>query len=175
MENNSLDNLRSLINVSTNLDINLNTFIISLILSALSAKLISYIYNRYSTTLSNKKDFSKIFIPLCLATTLIITIVKSSIALSLGLVGALSIVRFRAAIKEPEELVYLFIIIALGLGYGANQFVITFTGFFIIAIIMLLLSKLNISEKELTANDLDLSITIKKNYLKKSLKKLKKY
>lgn len=174
MENNSLDNLRSLINVSTNLDINLNTFIISLILSALSAKLISYIYNRYSTTLSNKKDFSKIFIPLCLATTLIITIVKSSIALSLGLVGALSIVRFRAAIKEPEELVYLFIIIALGLGYGANQFVITFTGFFIIAIIMLLLSKLNISEKELTANDLDLSITIKKKLSEEELKKIEK-
>ena len=43
-----------------------------------------------------------------ITTTIVITIVKSSLALSLGLVGALSIVRFRAAIKEPEELVYLF-------------------------------------------------------------------
>ena len=55
-------------------------------------------------------------------------IVKSSLALSLGLVGALSIVRFRAAIKEPEELVYLFLIIAIGLGCGANQLVITTVG-----------------------------------------------
>ena len=52
---------------------------------------------------------------------IIITIVKSSLALSLGLVGALSIVRFRTAIKDPEELSFLFISIAIGLGMGANQ------------------------------------------------------
>ena len=46
---------------------------------------------------------------------------KSSLALSLGLVGALSIVRFRTPIKEPEELAYLFIAIAMGLGLGADQ------------------------------------------------------
>ena len=50
-----------------------------------------------------------------------IVIIKNSLALSLGLVGALSIVRFRAAIKEPEELVYLFLVIAIGLGCGAGQ------------------------------------------------------
>jgi len=64
-------------------------------------------------------------------------IVKSSLALSLGLVGALSIVRFRAAIKEPEELIYLFLIIAIGLGCGANQLIITSVGiFFSLFIIM---------------------------------------
>lgn len=56
---------------------------------------------------------------------LIISIVKSSLALSLGLVGALSIVRFRSAIKEPEELAYLFFTISIGLGMGANQRIIT--------------------------------------------------
>jgi hypothetical protein len=45
--------------------------------------------------------------------------------LSLGLVGALSIVRFRTPIKEPEELVYLFLAIAIGLGYAAGQVLIT--------------------------------------------------
>jgi uncharacterized membrane protein YhiD involved in acid resistance len=63
---------------------------------------------------------------------LIITIVKSSLALSLGLVGALSIVRFRAAIKEPEELSYLFLSIAIGLGLGADQTIITLVAFAII-------------------------------------------
>jgi uncharacterized membrane protein YhiD involved in acid resistance len=62
---------------------------------------------------------------LACTTTLIITIVKSSLALSLGLVGALSIVRFRAAIKEPEELAFLFVTIAIGLGLGANQTLLT--------------------------------------------------
>ena len=60
---------------------------------------------------------------------LVITIVKSSLALSLGLVGALSIVRFRAAIKEPEEIIYLFLAIAIGLGFGANQGTITIAAF----------------------------------------------
>ena len=62
---------------------------------------------------------------LSLITFLVILIVKSSLALSLGLVGALSIVRFRTPIKEPEELIYLFLAIALGLGYIAGQIIPT--------------------------------------------------
>lgn len=54
------------------------------------------------------------------STMMIVTIVKGSLALSLGLVGALSIVRFRAAIKEPEELCFLFLAIGIGLGFGAS-------------------------------------------------------
>jgi len=67
---------------------------------------------------------------------LIITIVKSSLALSLGLVGALSIIRFRAAIKEPEELSYLFLAISLGLGFGAGQGVITVVAFVSLVVIL---------------------------------------
>jgi uncharacterized membrane protein YhiD involved in acid resistance len=69
--------------------------------------------------------FAKNFVLIATTTMMIITIVKSSLALSLGLVGALSIVRFRAAIKEPEELAYLFLTIAIGLGFGAGQRIIT--------------------------------------------------
>ncbi|MEL6919133.1 MAG: DUF4956 domain-containing protein, partial [Bacteroidota bacterium] len=63
---------------------------------------------------------------------------KSSLALSLGLVGALSIVRFRTAIKEPEELVYFFIAIALGLGMGADQRVVTLIGAAIIILFIVI-------------------------------------
>jgi hypothetical protein len=80
--------------------------------------------------------FAKNFVLLTAATVLIISIVKSSLALSLGLVGALSIVRFRSAIKEPEELVYLFLAIAIGLGFGADQGVITTVAFFLISILI---------------------------------------
>ena len=69
---------------------------------------------------------------------MVITIVKSSLALSLGLVGALSIVRFRAAIKEPEELVYLFLIIATGLGCGAGQLKITLIGILVAIMIIII-------------------------------------
>lgn len=57
-------------------------------------------------------------------------------ALSLGLVGALSIVRFRAAIKEPEELSFLFLTIAIGLGLGANQMAITLIAFIIVSLLI---------------------------------------
>ena len=77
-----------------------------------------------------------------MTTMIIITIVKSSLALSLGLVGALSIVRFRTAIKEPEELAYLFLTIAVGLGFGANQRLITIVGFGVLAIMILVRSRM---------------------------------
>jgi len=51
-----------------------------------------------------------------MTTIFISTVVESSLALTLGLVGALSIVRFRTAVKEPEELSYMFLAITIGLG-----------------------------------------------------------
>jgi len=71
---------------------------------------------------------------------LIISIVGNSLALSLGLVGALSIVRFRAAIKEPEELAYLFLAIGIGLGMGAGQAKITLAALVVICGIMIIRS-----------------------------------
>ena len=107
---------------------------INLLLTALLAFLLGLLYNRFGNSLSNRKSFSKNFVLLAITTMIVITIVKSSLALSLGLVGALSIVRFRAAIKEPEELSYLFLNIAIGLGFGADQKLATIVGFIFIAL-----------------------------------------
>jgi Domain of unknown function (DUF4956) len=96
-------------------------FIINIVVVALLVWALRWYYIRFGTALNNRRKFAANFLPLALATLLIIMIVKSSIALSLGLVGALSIVRFRTAIKDPEELVYLFFVIGLGLAGGANQ------------------------------------------------------
>ena len=87
-------------------------FIISLALTAITAYILKKVYVRFGQTLSNRSIFGNIFVPIAMTTMVVITIVKSSLALSLGLVGALSIVRFRAAIKEPEELVYPYIMFA---------------------------------------------------------------
>ena len=100
-------------------------FLLDVLICILLTAAISQAYIRFGIGSGNKRRFAHNFIPLALATMLIIGIVKTSLALSLGLVGALSIVRFRAAIKEPEELVFLFIVIALGIGIGANQVVYT--------------------------------------------------
>ena len=105
-------------------------------------------YKRFSSTLNNRDDFGNIFPFILLTTTLVISIVKSSLALSLGLVGALSIVRFRTPIKEPEELAYLFICIAAGLGLGANQTLPTVVAVLIILFIMYLTKNKKISDHE---------------------------
>ena len=114
--------------INQNVQIDIPSFILSLICAVILSFFVQLFYIRYSSSLSNRKEFSKNFVILAVTTCIVIMIVKSSLALSLGLVGALSIVRFRAAIKEPEELVYLFLIIAIGLGCGANQLVITTVG-----------------------------------------------
>ena len=80
---------------------------------------------------------------------------KSSLALSLGLVGAFSIVRFRTPIKEPEELAYLFMAIAMGLGLGADQRTPTFVAGLIILGILALIQKAETNEG---SNNLFLSL-----------------
>lgn len=131
------------------------SFLLNLILAALLAYILGRVYTKYGTSLSNRRLFAQNFVLLTTTTMLIISIIKSSLALSLGLVGALSIVRFRAAIKEPEELSYLFLAIAIGLGLGADQRNITLFAFaFMMGIIWLK----NLSHK--SENNQNLYLTI---------------
>lgn len=102
-------------------NVSLTEFLLNIVVASVLAGLLRLFYIHYGNAISNRRRFANNFLPLALGTLLIIMIVKSSIALSLGLVGALSIVRFRAAIKDPEELVYLFMTIGVGLACGANQ------------------------------------------------------
>ncbi|MBN9690583.1 MAG: DUF4956 domain-containing protein [Verrucomicrobia bacterium] len=117
-------------------EINYGLFLINFLLAALLAHLLGRVYARCGNALSNRDLFGRNFVVLAMTTMLIISIVKSSLALSLGLVGALSIIRFRAAIKEPEELSYLFICIAIGLGLGAQQTVITLIAFTVLVAVI---------------------------------------
>ena len=111
--------------LNSNIQIDFGNFFVAILLSLVLSYLVKLTYLRVGRALNDKDYFSDTFIPLAIITTLVITVIKFSLALSLGLVGALSIVRFRAAIKEPEELVYLFFIIAIGLANGANQFLLS--------------------------------------------------
>jgi hypothetical protein len=119
----------------------LDEFLLNVIVTAILVALLRLFYIHFGNAISNRRRFANNFLPLALGTLLIIMIVKSSIALSLGLVGALSIVRYRAAIKDPEELTYLFIAIGLGLAGGANQPILAIVAFAVILGI-LYLSKL---------------------------------
>jgi hypothetical protein len=94
---------------------------IYLVVGGLLALYLRLLYRKFGASASDSDSITRCFPLLTVVTTAVIAVVKSSLALSLGLVGALSIVRFRAAIKEPEELVYLFLCISIGLSLGAEQ------------------------------------------------------
>ena len=167
--------------LNSNVDINFGNFIISIFLSFFLATIIKFTYMKVSRSLNDKEHFSEIFVPLAIITTLVITVVKFSLALSLGLVGALSIVRFRAAIKEPEELVYLFFVIGVGLAMGANQFLVAIIAT-VLTVTILFLRKIYTDKNSINAiseNSINiLQIQTKKdaekliNYLKKDVKYL---
>tara|TARA_B100001971_G_C18123218_1_gene500585 strand:+ start:181 stop:864 length:684 start_codon:yes stop_codon:yes gene_type:complete len=129
--------------------------LISFFFSILTSFILMYVYRRKSNSLSSKIQLSLIIPLICNITFLVILIVKSSLALSLGLVGALSVIRFRTPVKEPEDLAYLFFAIALGIGYGAMQIYITSMVFIVMIIIIWVF--LSQKEKSIT-NDYNLII-----------------
>jgi len=98
----------------------ITSLVLIVLLGILLSFLLAQIFIHTSQIQGNKKQLAINFVLLTLTTTIIIYVIKSSISLSLGLVGALSIVRFRTAIKEPEELIFLFGCITLGICLGAH-------------------------------------------------------
>jgi hypothetical protein len=92
-----------------------------LVLALALSHVLAWHYVRYAQVLSDRRKLGRVLVFVSVTTLLIISVLKTSLALSLGLVGALSIIRFRTPIKEPEELAYLFMAIAVGVGLGAEH------------------------------------------------------
>ena len=99
---------------------------------------IFWVYKKTFTGIMYSPGFSLTLIGLCLVTTLVIMAVTSNVVLSLGMVGALSIVRFRAAIKDPMEIVFLCWSIAVGIVIGAGMIPLALTGSVVIGIILMI-------------------------------------
>ena len=101
---------------------------------------IFFIYKKTSAGIMYSSSFGLTLIGLSLVTSLVIMAVTSNVILSLGMVGALSIVRFRAAIKEPIEIVFLFWAIAGGIVVGAGLIPLALIGSVIIGIVLLIMA-----------------------------------
>ena len=102
-------------------ELNYIRFFVGLVITLV---LVFFIKNNYlASTFSNdnKINFSRILIPFSLSMLLIVSVIKTSLALSLGLVGALSIIRFRTAIKESEQIITLLIVLAISIAVAAEK------------------------------------------------------
>jgi len=153
--------------------------ILSLILSIIGVAILCYLvalqYERYFPHISRSQSMNKTIFSVGIITFLIISVVKSSLALSLGLVGALSIIRFRTPIKEPFELSYLFMSISIGLGFGANQYLPTTI---VILFVLIILSVFNKKISKFNTNTYFFYITIpqdiKTDIVEKNISELSK-
>jgi uncharacterized membrane protein YhiD involved in acid resistance len=138
--------------------IDLPLFFLNMLVATILSLILRSYYIFFGQSIANRHKFSSNFMPLALTTFLVITIIKSSITLSLGLVGALSIVRFRAAIKEPEELIYLFMVVAIGLATGANYPILASVA--VITILLLLLINHYLGKKKIYTRENMLYVNI---------------
>ena len=111
--------------------------VIGLLFALLVGLFIFVIYKKTFSGVMYSTGFAMALVGMTLVTTLVIMAVTSNVVLSLGMVGALSIVRFRAAIKEPMEIVFLFWTLTEGIVIGAGMIPLAITGAAIIGLFLL--------------------------------------
>ena len=120
---------------------------LSLILSFCLGLFIYFVYKKTYAGVMYSSSFGVTLVALTMITTLVILAVTSNVVLSLGMVGALSIVRFRTAIKEPMDIAFLFWAIAGGIVLAAGMIPLAVVGSVIIGIIMIVFCNRKSSQK----------------------------
>src|SRR3990167_1237190 len=111
-------------NIAVNLE--LQRLLLSLLLSFLLWMVISFIYKKTNRGFSYESSFAYTLVLITIIITSIMVTIGSNIALSLGLIGSLSIIRFRTAIKNSIDMAFLFWAIAIGLAAGAQNYPVAF-------------------------------------------------
>lgn len=108
---------------------------------------ISYRFSHSAAVYSKKFNVSLVMITL--VTTLVMTVIGDNVALSLGMVGALSIVRFRTAIKDSRDTAYIFWCVAAGISCGVQDYMVAGVGSGVIFLVMLLIGNTNNNDRYL--------------------------
>lgn len=132
--------------------VSLIDFLIGFTETIIFSLIIMWIYNRFSLSVSNKRVTSSLFPLFAVSIFIIVITIKSSIVLSLGLVGALSIIRFRTAVKEQEQIIYLLILTGISISTAAGSFLYPFA-FIVFIFIYSLLRYKNAIKISQTIND----------------------
>ncbi|MBE5770632.1 MAG: DUF4956 domain-containing protein [Clostridia bacterium] len=113
---------------------------IALVAALVAGLIISTVYKKTFRGVLYSPSFTMTLILLCLVTTPVVMAIGSNVALSMGMVGALSIVRFRTAVKDPLDTAYMFWAITMGILLGSNAYIIAIVALLGISIILLVLS-----------------------------------
>ena len=121
--------------------------LLSLIISFICGIVIFLIYRYFNKSVVYSVRFNMLIVMVCIITSLIIITIGSNLVLTLGMVGALSIVRFRAAVKDPLDVGFLFWGVAAGLTAGAQLYAVALLGTGFIALVYILLTVIRIEKR----------------------------
>lgn len=131
----------SVLQIQNGINISIVQILLILVITLVLSLFVMYIYRITFDGVVFSQSFSVSLVLLSLITALIIMTISSNIVLSLGMVGALSIVRFRAAIKDPKDIVFQFWTIAIGIATGASLYSIAIVGSLFIGAVLVILAK----------------------------------
>lgn len=118
--------------------------IVNLIVALMCGLMIAVFYKITYRGSGYTTSFLNSLIILTLITSIVIMVIGNNLARAFGLVGAMSIIRFRTAVKEPFDIIYIFFALAIGMAAGVGLFAIAVGGTLFIGIVIFLLSKTNL-------------------------------
>lgn len=127
--------------IENNMSIAKEQILISILISLLLGLFVYFIYRLTYTGTAYSKEFGQSLVYITVITTMIMTTIQSNLALSLGMVGSLSIIRFRTAVKSQRDISFVFWCIAIGVSCGASLFLPGIIGSIIIGVLAVLFSK----------------------------------
>lgn len=144
-------------NLATAETINVATVVLNNIIAMAAAFFIMFSYKiTYSGTAYSRK-FNVSLGSITIITTMIMSVISNNIALSLGMVGALSIIRFRTAVKDVRDSMFIFWCIAVGIGCGVSQYSLVGIGSIFVFIFLLLTRQAIMDQRQLLIIQADLS------------------
>jgi uncharacterized membrane protein YhiD involved in acid resistance len=122
-------------------NLTLEGFAMSMLVALICGLIIFLVYRYFFQGVVYNNNFNILLVLTCLVTTFVVIVISSNIVLSLGMVGALSIVRFRSAVKEPLDTGFIFWAVACGITAGAGLYWISIFAVVFVSIVFILLSR----------------------------------
>ncbi|MDE7478672.1 MAG: DUF4956 domain-containing protein [Lachnospiraceae bacterium] len=122
--------------IESNSSISVWQVVVAMMVALGLALFMYFVYRSTYTGVVYSKGFNQTLVLIALIVTMVMTIIGGNLALSLGMVGSLSIIRFRTAVKEPRDMAFVFWAIAIGLSCGAEMYVVAVIGSVVIAVVL---------------------------------------
>jgi len=136
----------SVLNLNTGAHLAIIDVVVALFVTLMCASIIVWTYRNTYQGVLYQRSFSVTIVLAALVTTSIIMVISGNLVLSLGMVGALSIVRFRAAIKDPLDIVYMFWAISIGIANGVAYMKVSITATILLSIVMVFMKRMPLSD-----------------------------